>query len=229
MVLAPGLADGIQNKEGIANGLRTRLAIRYAVEGDLRFISHHDSLRLFERAMARARIPVRYSGGFNPKPRMSIVLPRSVGVASKDELLLVELDSEAATDDVMRSLQSEMPPGLELLTVEMVGEGDRRIPREVCYTAGIDGSARQSLMHAAERLLSRESVLLQRSTPGAPEKVVDIRPYISTIDVGPDSLTWSQKVTPGGTARPGEVLEQLGLPSREYLHRLCRTRVVCAP
>jgi radical SAM-linked protein len=224
-MFAPGLT-GKNNKEGIANGLRTRLAIQYAVEGDLRYISHHDSLRLFERAMARARIPVRYSEGFNPKPRMRIALPRSVGVASKDELLLVELTSDAPTSDVLQSLKIEMPPGLELLTVELLEQDDRRLPREAWYTASVDGSAREALTLAANRLLSQEHVPVQRSAPGEPEKSIDIRPYISTFEVGPDSVTWSQKITPEGTARPGEVLEQLGLPSRDHLHHLCRTRVL---
>jgi radical SAM-linked protein len=202
------------------------LAIQYAVEGDLRFISHHDSLRLFERALARAGISVRYSEGFNPKPRLRIALPRSVGVASKDELLLVELASEATPDEVLRSLKPEMPPSLELSTVELLDDGDRRLPCEVWYSLAVDGPLRESLTHAASRLLSQEHVLLRRSAPGAPSKSVDIRPYISTIEIGHDRVTWSQKITPEGTARPGEVLEQLGLPSQDHLHWLCRLKVL---
>ncbi len=209
--------------------MRICLAIRYAVEDDLRFISHHDSLRLFERALVRAGIPLRYSEGFNPKPRLRIALPRPVGVTSKDELLLVELASQATPDDVLRGLKSEMPPGLELLSAEPLDDGDRRLPREAWYSLGIDGSLRASVDDAAGRLLQCRQVLLRRTVPGGPSKPVDIRPYLSTIEVGPDSVTWSQRITPEGTARPGEVLEQLGLPSQDHLHRLCRLKVLYEP
>lgn len=214
-----------QSKEGIANGLRARLAIQYAVEGDLRFISHHDSLRLLERALARAGIPVRYSEGFNPKPRFRIALPRSVGVASKDELLLVELASEMTPNEALRSLKPEMPLGLELLNIESMDEGDRRLPREACYSLALDGSLLGPVAHAASLFLSREQVFVQRSAPGAQSKSVDIRSYIASIEVGTDRVTWSQRITPEGTARPAEVLEQLGLPSQDHLHRLCRRKV----
>ncbi|GAF87148.1 unnamed protein product, partial [marine sediment metagenome] len=62
---------------------RERWVFGYDVDGDLRFISHHDMLRLFARSLARAALPVRFSEGFNPHPRLSIPLPRPVGVASQ--------------------------------------------------------------------------------------------------------------------------------------------------
>ena len=67
---------------------RCRCALEYTIGGDLRFISHRDTLRLFQRAVARAALPVRFTEGFNPHPRMMIPLPRPVGVASQAETLV---------------------------------------------------------------------------------------------------------------------------------------------
>ena len=93
--------------------MRHRLAIRYAIKGDLRFLSHQDTLRLFQRAFNRAGIPIRFSEGFNPRPRISIAMPRPVGVESCDELLVIELASWADPDAVapfVREHAQEMAP-----------------------------------------------------------------------------------------------------------------------
>jgi hypothetical protein len=70
------------------------LAVRFRIGGALRFLSHAETSRVFQRACARAGIPVKYSAGFNPHPKLSLPLPRSVGVESDDELLVVRLSDE---------------------------------------------------------------------------------------------------------------------------------------
>ncbi len=69
-------------------------AIRFRIGGALRFLSHAETARLWQRACTRAALPVRYSQGFNPHPRMSLPLPRPVGVAADEELLVVKLCDE---------------------------------------------------------------------------------------------------------------------------------------
>jgi radical SAM-linked protein len=210
--------------------LRNCLAIRYAVEGDLRFISHHDSLRLFERAMARAKVPVRYSQGFNPQPRFRIALPRPVGVASLDELLVVEVVSEEAPEDVLNRLRREMPPGIVLIAAESLEAGDHRQPCEVWYSLEIEHSIEGVVAQRAVDFLSQDSVMVDRVTPKSKAgKAINIRQYISTIEVTPQRVAWSQTVTQEGSARPSEVLEALGLPSCDHLHRLCRQKTLYQP
>lgn len=210
--------------------MRNRLAIRYAVEGDLRFISHHDSLRLFERALTRARIPLRYSEGFNPKPRISIVLPRPVGVASLDELLVVELASETAPSEVLSRLRQEMPPGITLTAAESLEDKESRQPREAWYSLEIDSPTCEAAAKRAEEFLSRERATIRRACrKSKTDKLVDIRSYVTTIEVAANRVTWAQAVTPEGTARPGEILAELGLPGRDHLHRLCRLKVAYQP
>ena len=68
-----------------------RVALSYALNGELRYLSHRDELRMLTRALVRARWPLRYSRGFNPIPRLTLTLPRSVGTASECQLALVEL------------------------------------------------------------------------------------------------------------------------------------------
>lgn len=212
--------------EGSLTGLRIRLAIRYAVDGDLRFISHHDTLRLFERALARASLPVRYSQGFNPRPRMSIVVPRPVGVASRDELLVVELDTEMNSEDALSRLSQHMPVGLMLLTADFMDTTKRWTPERATYSLSLEREQRDSVAQIASTLLAAESLPVERTIPkSTSRRSVDIRPYLVEVTPTPEGVQWTQTISQSGTARVGEVLEVLGLPSREYLHRVRRERV----
>ena len=67
------------------------LVIKFKIGGNLRFLSHAQTLMVFRRACIRAGIKIQYSQGFNPRPRLSLPLPRPVGVASDDELLCLRV------------------------------------------------------------------------------------------------------------------------------------------
>src|SRR5690606_16197351 len=117
--------------KGLKQELRYKVAIRFRVEGDLRFISHHDMMRLFERALARARLPVKHSEGFNPRPRMSLPLPRPVGVATLADRLVVELREPVETTDALARLRRQMPVGLTLAEAFEVRPGCKLRPEHV--------------------------------------------------------------------------------------------------
>ena len=97
------------------------------MEGDARFLSHHDMMRLMERAAARAELPLKYSQGFNPRPRLSLALPRPVAVSSRCELLVLEFASPASGSDWARRLSEALPEGLEVQRAEPYegGTGER--------------------------------------------------------------------------------------------------------
>ncbi len=217
-------------EKGIAGELRERLAIRYAIDGDLRFISHQDSLRLFRRALARAGIGVRHSEGFNPRPKLRIALPRPVGVASLDELLIVEMDSVENPSDVLTRLSAQVPQGMRLLSAEKPADHHRYLPCEVECELAIDPSQRDVTADAISRFLSRETVIVQRTTPGnASMKSVDIRQYVRDMTVTEGKVGWTQTVTQSGTARMTEVLDAIGLSAGDHLQCVVRRRVSYQP
>ena len=175
-------------------------------------------------------MPVRHSQGFNPQPRMRIALPRPVGVASQDELLVVEAASEEPPDDVLNRLRPEMPRGIVLIAAELLDAGDRRQPCEAWYSLEIETSTYTEVARRAVDFLSKDCVMVNRVTPKSKTgRAINIRPYISAIEVTPQGVTWSQTITQEGTARLGEVLDALGLASRDYLHRLCRRKTLYKP
>lgn len=94
-----------------------RLRIRYAKRGRLRFTSHRDFSRAFERAIVRAGVPMAYSSGFNPHPRISYAGAAPTGAASEAEYLEIGLARTVAPATVRAELAAAMPPGLDVLDV----------------------------------------------------------------------------------------------------------------
>lgn len=210
--------------------MRNCLAIHFAIEGDLRFISHHDSLRLFQRALARAGVPVKYSEGFNPRPRMRISLPRPVGVASFAELLVLELTSDDDPASLVARLSAQIPEGMRFLSAEKLADRERCLPSEVQYDLELGAQVRESVVKAVLAFLSSERVLSERRAGrNTTAKTIDIRPFVTDMRVEKSVLCWTQTISPEGTARVSEVLDSLGLPSRDHLHRVVRRKVTYLP
>ena len=99
-----------------------RLRIRYAKRGRLRFTSHRDFSRAFERAIFRARLPMAYSSGFNPHPRISYAGAAPTGSASEAEYLEIGLAEALDPAAVRAALEEALPDGLDVVeVVEAVG------------------------------------------------------------------------------------------------------------
>ncbi len=94
-----------------------RLRIRYAKRGRLRFTSHRDFSRAFERALVRARVPMAYSSGFHPHPRISYAGAAPTGSASEAEYLEIGLAERLDPESVRETLDSVMPDGLDVIGV----------------------------------------------------------------------------------------------------------------
>ena len=92
-----------------------RLRLRYAKRGRLRFTSHRDFARAFERALRRAAVPMAYSAGFSPHPKISWVNATATGVASEAEYVEIALAERRDPDVVRRDLDASLPDGLDVL------------------------------------------------------------------------------------------------------------------
>ncbi|MGZ4437788.1 MAG: TIGR03936 family radical SAM-associated protein [Nocardioidaceae bacterium] len=100
-----------------------RLRVRYAKRGRLRFTSHRDFSRAFERAVFRARVPMAYSSGFNPHPRISYAGASPTGSASEAEYLELALAEQVDPADVHAALDEALPPGLDVVEVVVSSGG----------------------------------------------------------------------------------------------------------
>src|SRR3954447_7837115 len=94
-----------------------RLRVRYAKRDRMRFTSHRDVARALERALRRAELPMAYSAGFSPHPKVSYAGASPTGVASEAEYLEIALAERRDPDDVRRSLDAALPPGIDVVEV----------------------------------------------------------------------------------------------------------------
>lgn len=141
-----------------------RLRVRYAKRGRLRFTSHRDFSRAFERAVFRARVPMAYSSGFNPHPRISYAGAAPTGSASEAEYLEIALAEIVDPAAVQTLLEEALPDGLDVLeVVESVG-GSLADLLEASHwllevTAPLD-----EVQTAVERFLAESEVAVERMT-----------------------------------------------------------------
>ena len=98
-----------------------RLRIRLSRGEEIKFISHLDIMRLWERALRRAQIPLAYSEGFNPHPRISLAAPLPVGVTSEAELMDVFTIKWVSPHWFATMINEQLPPGMEILEVAPSG------------------------------------------------------------------------------------------------------------
>jgi radical SAM-linked protein len=141
-----------------------RLRVRYAKRGRLRFTSHRDFSRAFERAVFRARIPMAYSSGFNPHPRISYAGAAPTGSASEAEYLEIALAEVLVPGEVQVLLDEALPPGLDLLEV-VESPGGSLADRLEASRWRIDVSAPPTAVGTAvDVFLAADEVLVERMT-----------------------------------------------------------------
>ena len=100
-----------------------RIRIRYAKRGPLRFTSHRDFARAFERALRRAAVPIAFSQGFTPHPKISYASAAPTGVGSEAEYLEIGLQAEVDPAQLRLALDEALSPGLDVLEAVPAGEG----------------------------------------------------------------------------------------------------------
>ena len=212
--------------EKSARNERYRWLFTFNVYGDLRFISHHDTLRLFRRALARAALPVRYSEGFNPHPRITIPLPRPVGVASQAETMVVETEMLIDPQEALARLDRHTPTGLEMKTARRLEVGENPQPNLVQYRLEAGDRSPNDLAECIARALAADAIPVERKMGkvGRPRSV-DIRPYIADLRTKDGGVEFTLRVTGNGSAKPAEIAGLLGFDPRSSDPEIRRLKV----
>ncbi|MBI5944086.1 MAG: DUF2344 domain-containing protein [Chloroflexi bacterium] len=205
-----------------------RARITFTKQGALRYTGHLDLHRLWERAMRRADLPLTYSQGFHPQPKISLASALPLGFSSRAEVLDVRFNEELATQQIADRLKGSLPRDIQIMQVESVDERAPALQTQVLsaeydvqLTEPVDGS---DLKRKIEEALLAES--LPRERRG---KFYDLRPLIEklkleTDEKGKHRLFMTLSAREGATGRPEEVLQVLGIEP-EYT-RVERTKLI---
>lgn len=186
----------------------------------VRWLGHLDILRTFERAIRRARLPIAFSAGFNPRERLVFASALATGVTGAAEPVLVELTCEQDTVEIAGALNAVLPPGIRIRECEFVPDDGSRdlVHRFVRAEYEIICDVPPGTLDAAggaARLMQRESIPVVREREGR-RKSVDIRPFVYSLSVcecsaDPPSVLVRMVVALGesGAAKPAEVAAAL--------------------
>lgn len=210
--------------------------MQYAKEGPARYLSHLDLLRVFERAARRAGLPLAFTQGFNPHPRISFAAPLGVGTAGQAEFADLELVDEMPAAEVAGSLSANLPEGLKIVEAREVPENSPPLMAAVeraAYRAAARPAGPVSpgeLKAAVESFLSLPEILVERRNKAGEKKKFDVRPGIfamsGKLDDGIIIIEAELKTGSSGNVRLEEVLgaflEKSRLPV-EGRFVLCRT------
>ncbi len=142
-----------------------RLRIRYAKRGRLRFTSHRDFSRAFERALFRARVPMAYSSGFNPHPRISYAGAAPTGSASEAEYLEIGLAETVEPAAIQAARDASMPDGLDVVeVVESAGGGLADLLAASHWAIELPDASPAEAQQAVAAFVALESVSVERMT-----------------------------------------------------------------
>jgi radical SAM-linked protein len=162
-----------------------RIRVRFAKRGRLRFLSHRDVARSFERAVRRAAVPVAHSHGFSPHPRLSWIGAAPTGTASEAEFMEIGLTSPMDPTDLAKALDAALPAGLDVLdavVAEGKGLADRiDASRWLVELPGVEPAA---LRAALDALLATETLIVERITPSG-RRQIDVRAALVRAEVVP--------------------------------------------
>lgn len=201
-----------------------RWRLRFGRGEELKFLSHLDLMRLWERLLRRAAVPLSYSQGFSPHPQLSLALPLPVGVTSGAELLDVWLSRPLPLSHLSDGLERQSPTGLTLGGMEPVPPRAPSLPslvRAAEYRVEGEGNG---VADAAAALLAAESFPWEHRREREMRRY-DLRPLVEDLRAeraaaGGWVLEMRLRAGPAGTGRPDQVALSVGLRPRR-LHRTC--------
>jgi radical SAM-linked protein len=203
---------------------RRRVRLIYAKGEAIKYISHMDEFRLWERALRRAGLPLLYKQGFNPQPHIQFAAPLGVGITGENEPIDIVLSKPVPLPELCAALAAALPSGVTLRHAEEVPLKAPALQGYVIgadYTiilyAAADEAASLAIGRRLVSFLAAATIWRERERKGEAYRY-NLRPLIFELrDLGYDAVAEEQRLflrvqqRPGATGRPDEVVAALGL------------------
>ncbi len=191
-----------------------KLRLRYAKRGPLRFASHRDLARALERALRRAGVPMAFSAGFSPHPKISYVGAAPTGAASEAEYLEIGLSRRCDPDEVRAALDASLPPGIDVVECVEAAEGTGSLADRIDaarWAIELPGIEPAELSAALAAFLDRDEVTVAKRTKNG-LRDVDARGPVAAASAGGEAgrailHVVVRQVTPA--VRPDDVVAAL--------------------
>jgi radical SAM-linked protein len=203
-----------------------RYRLCFAKQGVMRHIGHLDLQRTFERTLRRARVPLAYTAGHHPRPRLTFASALPLGCIGEAELVEIWIAEPWTADELHQRLDPATPPGLRIVNVEPIEAHAPSLASRLAaaeYRVAVErGPA--DLDQRVAALLAAGSLMRERRG-----RRYDLRPLVLQLELveedGGPTLAFTLDAREGRTGRPHEVLDQLGLDPQQLVIRRCRLRL----
>ncbi len=209
------LPGRMAKKELRGKGLKKKIRLKFKKVGEMRFLSHLELAHLFYRASKRADLPLCFSEGFHPMPRIIFATALPVGMESLTEIVDVECDGKTTPPEVMERLNQTLPPGVEIMDAEEVPFFFHlsSLPHPSVYWIPLDPLLpKEDIIPKIKKALDKKDFFVHQERDGK-KRSVDIRPLIEKMEIkerSGEEHRWGvelilRKVT-GRTAKPIEIV-----------------------
>ncbi|MHD0317960.1 TIGR03936 family radical SAM-associated protein [Fusobacterium sp. THCT1E2] len=185
--------------------------------GEMKFISHLDLLRFFDRLLKKSQIPVKYSQGFHPRPKMSFGSPVSLGTEAYDELMDFELETPMSNEEVFKRLNSSNVVGFKVNKVEEVPRKSSIMEEYTVMIYEVEGSEED--ISKLEELLNRDEIVEVKEKKG---KIAtrDLKVRIKSFKRENNKITMEIINT-----SPNSYLELVGIEQQEVKIKRCGYKI----
>ena len=191
--------------------------VELRISGLAGYLSHSDLMRVAQRACVRSGVDLVYSQGFNPHPRLSMPLPKSVGLASDGDIVVLRVQKTGSPDQAQAmadALRSEWPEGIELQRVFLLDSGYTLHPYQADFDIALPNQdVLQAAYAEAEQFMSQTHLIIERNNWKKKHKTkqLDIRSYIKAIIKTRGGIVVTCQIRDDGAIRVDEMLGILGL------------------
>lgn len=229
-------SPNLRNAEEEAALERQRVRLYYEKGEAIKFISHMDEFRMWERTIRRADLPLLYKQGFNPQPHMQFAAPLGVGITGVREPLDIIFSPPQPLNDLTERIRAKLPPGVQVHSIEELPIKTETLQSRLIgadYTIIIyaepDEIPRDKISDSIENFLGQETVWMERERKSR-KYTYNLRPLIYDLRYnGYDAATEEHSIfvrvqsREGATGRPDELVSALGLDG--YARTLRRDRI----
>jgi radical SAM-linked protein len=201
-----------------------RLRLRFAKEGKIRFTSHRDVARMWERAFPRADLPLAYSSGYSPRPRVSFGLALPTGYESDGEYIDLDLVAPVPLEGLCARLSALLPEGVDATAAAEIDPGEASLQEAVTsctWTIDLPGPTPAEAAQRVAEVLAATELPVARTRKGV-EAVDDVRPGIRCLEVvgplasPPGTILTAELAATPRALRPSELVAA-GWPGLELL------------
>lgn len=206
--------------------------IRYAKLNNLKYLSHLDFIKMMERAIRRAQLPLTFSEGFHPHPKISFGPALAVGIESTAEFMDMQLASELSTEAIMERLNQALPQGLRIQQVKRIHQSVKTLNALINRASyhllvSVDSQLINEAVQQLNGLLATTELNVLRVNKDG-QKIVNIRPWLHTLtikELSKNQLTIDSQgeIGSGGNLRPEDIIRSIKVPVN--IETITRTRL----